>query len=462
MTSALRALVVDDDRSVRTALKVNLSKAGYDVTLASSVPEALEALRTASFDILLTDMKMPGQTGMDLLYEVRTHWPDTRVVLMTGFGSVKDAVAAMKAGASDYVIKPIEKEELLLLLERALQTRAMQRELARLRQEVDEKYGLGNIIGVSPVMREVYDNVQAVADSNALVLITGETGTGKELIAHAIHYRSRRARAPLVAVNCGALPESLLESELFGHEKGSFTGAVRQHQGKFEQADGGTLFLDEIGEIPLTTQVRLLRALEGGSFTRVGGEQPLKVDVRVVAATNRDLWKEVQARTLRADLYYRLNVISLHLPPLRDRKEDIPLLADHFARRFAERHGRPQPTLSVAALRQLSNYPWPGNVRELEHLMERTILLSPSPEITNIKLPDHSVPVVENTDALSCIGPQGLPDAVDNYERMLISAALKEAGGVQARAARRLGVSRSNLNYRISRLGIALQDIRFE
>lgn len=462
MTSALRALVVDDDRSVRTALKVNLSKAGYDVTLASSVPEALETLRTASFDILLTDMKMPGQTGMDLLYEVRTHWPDTRVVLMTGFGSVKDAVAAMKAGASDYVIKPIEKEELLLLLERALQTRAMQRELARLRQEVDEKYGLGNIIGVSPAMREVYDNVQAVADSNALVLITGETGTGKELIAHAIHYRSRRARAPLVAVNCGALPESLLESELFGHEKGSFTGAVRQHQGKFEQADGGTLFLDEIGEIPLTTQVRLLRALEGGSFTRVGGEQPLKVDVRVVAATNRDLWKEVQARTLRADLYYRLNVISLHLPPLRDRKEDIPLLADHFARRFAERHGRPQPTLSAAALRQLSNYPWPGNVRELEHLMERTILLSPSPEITNIKLPDHSVAVVENTDALSCIGPQGLPDAVDNYERMLISAALKEAGGVQARAARRLGVSRSNLNYRISRLGIALQDIRFE
>ncbi len=465
----LRALVVDDDRSVRTALKINLSKAGYDVNVASSGEEALEMLRASPVDILLTDVKMGGMTGLELLGHIRTHWPDIRIIVMTGFGTVKDAVTAMKAGASDYVIKPIEKDELLLLLERALETRAMQRELDRLRKEVNERYGLDGIIGASPNMVEVYEQIQAVADSNALVLITGETGTGKELIAHAIHYRSRRAKAPLIAVNCGALPESLLESELFGHERGAFTGAVRQHPGKFEQADGGTLFLDEIGEMPMTTQVKLLRALEG-SITRVGGEHPLKVDVRVICATNRDLWKEVQLRTLRADLYYRLNVIQIRLPPLRERCDDIPLLVGHFLRRFAERHHRTLPVLAPAAMKQLLTYPWPGNVRELEHLIERTVLLNTQPEITQIRMPDGApapggiappaLPV--DDDPLACLGGGGLPAALEDQERRLIRAALEEAGGVQAQAARRLGVSRSNLNYRISRLGITLQDIRFE
>jgi len=456
------ALVVDDDRAVRAALKVNLTKAGYDVTLASSAEEAIELMKSNSYDIMLTDVKMGGMTGMELLPLVRTHYPDTRIVVMTGHGSVRDAVTAMQAGAANYVIKPVEKDELLMLMDRALETRALQRELARLRKEVGEKYGFSNIIGVSPAMQEVYEQVQAVADSNATVLLLGETGTGKELIAHAIHYRSRRANAPLVAVNCGALPEALLESELFGHEKGAFTGAVRQHQGKFEQADGGTLFLDEVGELSLQTQVKLLRALDSGTFTRVGGEHTVKVDVRVIAATNRDLYKEVQGGGLRADLYYRLNVFSIRLPPLRDRKDDIPLLADHFIRRFSERHSRPLPSLSTAVLRQLNTYPWPGNVRELEHVMERAILLNHAPELSSLKLPEAPSPPPAAPSAAPRLDPGGLPATLETYERVLITAALEEAGGVQARAARLLGVSRSNLNYRIAKLGITLQGIHFE
>jgi DNA-binding NtrC family response regulator len=461
---AARVLVADDDRAVRTALQVNLSKAGYQVTLVASGEQALEALRASAFDVLLTDVKMPGLGGMELLPEVRTHWPDVRVVVMTGFGSVPDAVAAMKAGAADYIIKPIERDELLLLLERALQTRALQRELQQLRKEVEARYGFSEMIGISPRMREVYEEVAAVADSSAIVLIQGETGTGKELIAHAIHYRSGRSSAPLVAVNCGALPENLLESELFGHERGAFTGAVRQHQGKFEQADGGTLFLDEIGEIPPAVQVRLLRVLEGGMVTRVGGEHPIKVNVRVIAATNRDLWKEVQAGTFRADLYYRLNVFGIRLPRLADRRDDIPLLVEHFARTFATRHGRPAPTVSAAAMRALQGHAWPGNVRELEHFMERLVLLSGGGEITSVRLPEApapATPAAAGPAGLGVIGAGGLPAAVETFERNLIAEALRDAGGVQARAARRLGISRSNLNYRIGRLGLTLQDIRF-
>ncbi len=463
MLKSARILVVDDDRAVRTALSVNLKKAEGEVSLAASAAEALQLLREGPYDVLLTDVNMPGGSGMNLLAEVRVHWPDMRVVIMTGFGSVKDAVTAMKAGASDYIIKPIERDELLLLLSRALESRAMQRELAQLRQEVTEKYGFANMIGISRPMREVYEQVQAVADSNALVLINGETGTGKELIAHAIHYRSRRAHGPMVAVNCGALPENLLESELFGHERGSFTGATRQHQGKFEQADGGSLFLDEIGELPAAVQVRLLRVLEGGVFTRVGGETPVKVDVRVICATNRDLRKEVQAGTFRADLYYRLHVFNIKLPPLRDRRDDIPLLVAHFCKKFAERHGRREPAISAAAMRELQAHPWPGNIRELEHFMERTVLLAAGGEIATVRLPDAE-PIERPGGAgltVNDIGPGGLPTALDQVERQLIVEALQESGGVQAHAARKLGISRSNLNYRIGRLNIRMQDITF-
>jgi DNA-binding NtrC family response regulator len=479
-----RVLVADDERAVRSALQVNLSKAGYDVTVVASAEEAVEALRAAAFDLLLTDVTMPGMSGMELLTHTRTHWPELRVVVMTGGGSVRDAVDAMKAGASDYVVKPVEREPLLILLERALRDRALARELAQLRDEVREKYGFDHMVGVSPAMRAVYEHVAAVADSSALVLVQGPTGTGKELIAHAVHYRSRRARAPFVAVNCGALPESLLESELFGHERGAFTGAVRMHQGKFEQADGGTLFLDEIGELTPSTQVRLLRVLEGGSVTRVGGEQPVRVDVRIVAATNRDLWREVQAGTFRADLYYRLNVVNIRLPPLRERAEDIPLLVEHFAARFAARHGRPAPRLAPQALEAVQRHAWPGNVRELEHFVERIVLLGGGGEITSVTLaaadgaacagPRHApdAPTAEPPPtsepggaaplpSLSEIAALGLPDALDTIERRILVEALREAGGVQARAAKRLGISRSNLNYRIQRLGIALLDVTY-
>jgi DNA-binding NtrC family response regulator len=460
-----RILVCDDDRAVRSALNVNLTKAGYLVTLCDSGEEGVERLRAEPFDVLLTDVKMTGMTGLELLSEVRIHWPDTRVVIMTGFGSVSDAVGAMKAGAADYLIKPIARDELLLLLERALESRALAREVQRLRREVDARYGFENLIGVTPPMQEVYELVNAVADSSTLVLIHGETGTGKELIAHAIHYRSPRARAPLVVVNCGALPESLLESELFGHEKGAFTGATRTHQGKFEQADGGTLFLDEIGEIPASVQVRLLRVLEGGNFTRVGGERPVKVDVRVIAATNRDLRADVKAGNFRADLFYRLNVFPIRLPALRERGDDIPLLAAHFLQRFAERHHRPAPTLHAEALQTLRTWRWPGNVRELEHLMERTLLLAGGGEIRAIHLPEEGEVAAEAngtaSDPLEELDAGGLTALLDRWERSLIVAALEAESGVQARAARRLGLSRSNLNYRIGRLGITLQDVKF-
>lgn len=466
----VRVLVCDDDRAVRAALNVNLSKAGYAVTLCDSAEEALERLANEPFEVLLSDVKMPGKSGIELLTEVATHWPEMKVVLMTGAARVEDAVIAMKLGAVDYVNKPIERDALLLILRLALESRRLEKEVTQLRREVADRYGFEGLIGATSVMHEVYEQVSAVADSSTLVLITGETGTGKELIAHAIHYRSRRARAPLVVVNCGALPENLLESELFGHEKGAFTGAVRTHQGKFEQADGGTLFLDEIGEIPPAVQVRLLRVLEGGSFTRVGGERAVKVDVRVVAATNRDLKAEVKAGSFRADLFYRLNVFPLRLPPLRNRGDDVPLLAEHFLAKFSERHGRPVPRLGPEAIATLKAYRWPGNVRELEHLMERTLLLSGGGDIRAIRLPDEdAAPAMPpaapeqsgGRPSISDIDAGGIPALLDRVERQLIIDALEQEGGVQARAARLLGISRSNLNYRIGRLGITLADIKF-
>ena len=472
----IKVIVCDDDRAVRGALNVNLSKAGYAVILCESAEEALERLRSEPIDVLLTDVNMPGRSGISLLGEVRLHWPDTRVVVMTGFGSVADAVSAMKDGAADYIIKPIGRDELLLLLGRALANRALVREVQQLRREVDAKYGFSNFVGASPVMHEVYAQVDAVADSNALVLVQGETGTGKELIAHALHYRSRRAQAPLVVVNCGALPETLLESELFGHEKGAFTGATRTHQGKFEQADGGTLFLDEIGEVPASVQVRLLRVLEGGDFTRVGGERPVKVDVRVIAATNRDLRSEVRTGAFRADLFYRLNVFPIRMPPLRARLDDIPLLARHFLQRSAQHHGRQPPILTLEAEQQLKRWRWPGNVRELEHLMERSLLLSGGGgEIRSFHMPEEAYgeddvagelgsekrTPGESAPRLDDIDAGGLPARLDHWERTLIVAALEAEAGVQARAARRLGISRSNLNYRITRLAITLKDVKF-
>ena len=456
-----RILVVDDDRAVRTMLKVNLTKHGMDVTLATDALLALAALRERPVDLVLTDVKMPGLTGLDLLEKLRESWPDVQVVVMTGYGTVADAVRAMKAGAADYVIKPVERDELLVIIDRALERKALRAELVHLRQEVEAKYGFENLIGTSPVMVQLYEDVAAVADTSATVLLQGPTGTGKELLAHAIHYRSRRASGPFVRVNCTAIPETLLESELFGHEKGAFSGAIRQHRGKFEQADGGTILLDEIGEIDTHMQVKLLRVLQDGEFQRVGGSSDLKVDIRIIAATNKHLRDEVEAGRFREDLFYRLNVVTLLVPPLRHRRDDIPLLVDHFARKYAARNERPVPELSHTLMETLSAYHWPGNIRQLEHLIERAVILNRGGRIEDVELPAERVVADPAEQSVLPLAGVKLQDALAGYEREVLIAALKENRGVQAAAARRLGISRSNLNYRIGRLGIQVKEIDY-
>ncbi len=463
-----RVLVVDDDRAVRTALSVNLTKHGLDVTLANAPDDAVALLRDRSFDLVLTDVKMPGGTGIELLERVKSGWPDTEVVVMTGYGSVEDAVNAMKAGAIDYVIKPIEKQELLLIVDKALDNRALKAELRQLRQEVVDRYGFDNLIGTTPVMQSLYEDIAAVADTDATVLLEGPTGTGKELLSHALHHRSRRAGGPFVRVNCAAIPDQLLESELFGHERGAFTGAVRQHIGKFEQADGGTLLLDEIGEIDLHMQVKLLRVLENGELARVGGTGTLRVDVRLVAATNRDLAQEVRENRFREDLYYRLHVFHLKVPSLKQRKADIPLLIEHFLQKYAEKTGKQVVGVARPAMEALMAHDWPGNVRELEHAIERAVILCSGDRIESVQLMDAAGIALQDdaSDAPSVplLPPVGatLKDALLDYERRVVIEALKQAEGVQARAARRLGISRSNLNYRINKLDIQLASIDFE
>jgi len=464
MSSRPRILVVDDDKAVRSALKVNLTKGGMDVTLSTTAVEGLAQLRDRPFDLVITDVKMPGATGLELLDKVRASWPDVQVVVMTGYGSVQDAVAAMKAGAADYIIKPVAKDELLVIIDKALENRALRAEVVALRQEIEEKYGFENIVGTSAPMLRLYEDLSAVADASATVLLQGPTGTGKELLAHAVHYRSRRAHGPFVRVNCAAIPETLLESELFGHEKGAFSGAIRQHRGKFEQADGGTLLLDEIGEIDPTMQVKLLRVLENGEFQRVGGTQTLKVDVRVIAATNKELRAEVRAGNFREDLFYRLNVVALEVPALSERRGDIPLLVDHFVRRYAEENHRPVPRVPRTVVERLSAYAWPGNVRQLQHTIERAVILARDGETLDIPLPEDA-PVAPGSEVPEGpLPPVGisLPDALAAREREIIVAALQEAGGVQAQAARRLEISRSNLNYRIQKLGIQVKEITYD
>ena len=448
-------LVVDDERAVRVALDVNLTKAGHTVSLADTGERALDALRTIPVDAILTDLMMPGMGGMALLAEVKRSWPLTQVIMMTGHGTVERAVEAMRLGAHDFVIKPIAKAELLAILDRALRERALHEQVAQLQAAASERFGFDNIVGNSPAMASVFDQVSAVAPSDATVLITGPTGTGKELIGKAIHFNSSRRQGPLVQINCGALPSGLLESELFGHEKGAFTGAIRQHKGRFEQADGGTLMLDEVGEMPLETQVKLLRVLESGEFQRVGGTSTMSVDVRLVAATNRTLREEVHQGRFREDLFYRLNVFEIALPPLSQRMEDIPNLVEHFVQKFSTQHQRPVTEVSASAMDTLMGHAWPGNIRELEHTVERAIILAASDTITHFELPEpvRPVPMTTIDEGLS------IADVLRAKERELVESALRAEGGIQARAARRLGVSRANLNYRIQKLGINISDL---
>jgi DNA-binding NtrC family response regulator len=466
MTRRPRILVVDDDRAVRSALSVNLDKGGLEVTTAERVEAARARLDETPFDVVLTDMRMPDGTGLDVLAYARAADPERPVVVMTGFGSVDDAVAAMKGGAADYLIKPVERDELLLVIGRVLEHRALRAEVEQLRRDVNDRFGFENLVGTTPVMQRLYDEIATVAETSATVLLTGPTGTGKELLASAIHYRSRRAAAPFVRINCAAIPESLLESELFGHEKGAFSGAIRQHAGTFERADGGTLLLDEIGEISAAMQVRLLRVLQEGEILRVGGSAPVRVDVRVIASTNRDLAAEVRSGRFREDLYYRLNVIRLRVPALRERRDDVPLLVEHFVRKYAARERQRAPRVDPRCLPGLVTYPWPGNVRQLEHTVERALILGRGDPLW-IAPPDEGAGTEAVAPAPTGLAPraldgESLPDALQRFEHALIVDALQRAGGVQAQAARLLGVSRSNLNYRIQKLGITVAEIRYE
>jgi len=443
-------LIVDDEEAQRRVLAGFLRKRGYEPVPCGDADEALRIASTRTVDLVLTDLRMPGRGGLELLNELRRLNPELPVVVMTAFGTIATAVTAMKEGAEDYLAKPIDLDELELLVARTLERRALVSENRELRRQLETRHRLEGLETANTRMAQAINVAARAAGSRATILIRGESGTGKELLARAIHHASPRGRRPLVAVNVAALPETLLESEMFGHEKGAFTGADRQRRGRFEQADGGTLFLDEIGDLPPGTQVKLLRALQERSFERLGGGQTIAVDVRVVAATHRDLEAMVRRSEFREDLYYRLNVVSIEVPPLRERREDIPALVDLFLRRFAAEAKAPLEAVSREAMDVLLKYDYPGNVRELENLIHRAAVLARGPLVTTADIPIHLAGLPRETGALG----GSLVQRLAAIERGLILEALEEAGGVQTRAARALGISERHLRYRLRKHGI--------
>jgi DNA-binding NtrC family response regulator len=394
-----RILVVDDDKAFRVATRTVLEDEGYRVLLAATPEEALATLATADVDLLLSDLVMEKMTGIELLQRVKAAYPDLTVIMVTGFGSINTAVEAMRLGAADYLTKPCNNTELLLKLRRALDGRRKDRELQHLREELQSTYSFGNMITRSDKMKNVLQSIRQVADTDVTVLIQGESGTGKELVARALHYNSNRREKPFIAVNCSAIPENLLESELFGHEKGAFTGAMRQKIGKFEEANGGTLFLDEVGDLVPSIQTKLLRVLQEKTFERVGGNTPITVDIRIIAATNRDLEAMSKQGDFREDLFFRLNVFPILLPPLRERLEDIPLLAEHFLHRHADLVNNRVKFISPNVIADMMNYRWRGNVRELENLIKRAMIKTQGDTITSIELPTNDVQASVSKDA---------------------------------------------------------------
>jgi len=459
-----RVLIVDDELSVRESLRLIL-KERAQLTLADSGEAALEALERQPYDVALLDVLMPGLDGLEVLERLRARSASPQVIMLTATKTVKTAVQAMRLGAFDYVTKPFDIDELLIVVERAVQSSALMQEVSALRSEVGQRYSFDNVIGRSAGMQAVLDTVSRVAPLKTTVLLTGESGTGKEVIAKAVHYNSPRASGPLVAINCAAIPENLLESELFGHERGAFTDAHARKLGHFESAHKGTIFLDEIGEMNPATQAKLLRVLETGTFSRVGGAQPVTVDVRVVAATNRDLDKSMQDGSFRPDLYFRLNVVAIHLPPLRERRDDLPLLIRHFLERKIKELGVSEKRFSREATETLLRYHWPGNVRELENIVERGLALSLGSELTIEDLPPHLTAGAADPppvrDALAAAGngdTASLADAVDRLEHRLITDALVKAEHNQTRAAEILGTTRRILKYKMDKLGIQSED----
>jgi DNA-binding NtrC family response regulator len=448
--SSSRILVVDDEANARAALAEILRQEGFNVETAADGFKALARMEEFGPDVVLTDLKMPGMDGVELLRKVRDAESEVPVVLMTAFGAVETAVSAMREGAADYLTKPLNTDELLVVLERALERRRLRKETATLRSQLAERYKFENIVGSSPEMQQVFKSIAQVAPSRATVLLTGESGTGKELVAAAIHHRSPRSNGPFVKLHCAALAESLLESELFGHERGAYTGADRRREGRFEQADGGSLFLDEIGEISPSTQVKLLRVLQEREFERVGSNQTLRVDVRVIAATNKDLKMLVDAGRFREDLFYRLNVINIRLPSLHERNSDIPALAMHFLRRYSEENNKTVDRIGDAALAQLVRHDWPGNVRELENVIERAVVLADGPTIEPLHLPPE-IAATTKSSGVPVIPGSSMAD----IERHAILKTLEAMGGSTSKAADVLGISVRKIQYKLQEYGAA-------
>jgi DNA-binding NtrC family response regulator len=445
---ALRILIVDDETIVRDSLGAWFRQDGHQAEVAESAKEALRLVAQTHYDIALLDIKMPGMDGLELQSRLAAADPDLTIILMTAYASVETAVKAMKAGAYDYIVKPFDPDDLSMLIRRAAEHRSLRAENLRLKRSLEDVVAPPPLLGDSAVMRHVLELVGTVSASDATVLITGESGTGKEVVARAIHAASARRYNPMVVVNCGALPEGILESELFGHEAGAFTGARARHKGKFESAEGGTVFLDEIGEVSPKVQVELLRVIEEKVVTRLGGTSPVPVDFRIVAATNRDLMAAVRAGTLREDLYWRLNVVTIHIPPLRERPEDIPVLAEHFLARFTQAMNRKPMRFSPAALAALTAYPWPGNVRELQNAIERAVVVGHGDTVEPSALPLHV------TSAPAGPGPGSLAEA----EKAHIQSVLDAAGWNITRAARTLDVDRVTLYNKIRKYELKKPD----
>jgi DNA-binding NtrC family response regulator len=444
-----RILVVDDEPAQLELLSGFLEEQGYETVLADSATKALEIFRREPFDLIVTDQKMPDMSGLDLVKAVREITPEASIVVITAYGTVDTAVAAIKFGAADYLTKPVNLDELLYRVEQVRDRRRLLSENRELREALETHHRIEGIIGEGGRMLEVFSMVRRVASSEATVLIRGESGTGKELIAKAIHYGSPRASGPMIRVNCAALPETLLESELFGHEKGAFTGAVATRKGRFELADGGTLFLDEIGDLPLLLQAKLLRVLQEKEFERIGSSNPIRVNVRILAATHRVLEALVKAGQFREDLYYRLNVVTISLPPLRERREDLPLLMDHFLRLFADKNQKTIRGFTQDAREMLLRYDYPGNVRELENIIERAVVLTRDDVIGRADLP-LTTQALEGEDRKQA----SLPATVEAVERKMITEALARSGGVQTRAAEILGISERTLRYKLTKYGL--------
>jgi two-component system response regulator PilR (NtrC family) len=449
-------LVVDDERSMREFLSILLEREGYGTDKAEDAEQALRLLDTGVYDLVISDVSMPGLSGLDLLERIKLVTPETAVLLITAFSTAEQAVEAMKLGAYDYIPKPFKVEEIKVLVRNALEKRQLVRENLLLRRQMEERYSFSGIIGKSAKMRDMYTLIEKVANSTATVLILGASGTGKELAAKAIHYNGPRREKRFVAVNCGAIPETLMESELFGHLKGAFTGALSDRPGLFEQAEGGTLFLDEIGEVPLQLQAKLLRVLQEREFRRIGDSIDRKADVRIIAASNRDIEEQVKEGSFRGDLYYRLDVVQVKMPPLRERPEDIPLLIEHFYRKFA---GEPEEgrTITGDAMKALMLYPFPGNVRELENIVERALVIGDR-VISIDSLPGHvtSSHKGPKPDEALTIEPEGinLEAYLDGIEKRYLLQALDQCSGVKKKAAQLLGMSFRSFRYRLAKFGM--------